>query len=89
MSNSQTTIHKRVNVTLPPDTLRLLDRVAERGGRSNFVDRAVRFYVKEIGQANLKKQLRLGAARHASRSLAVAEEWFPVDEGAWPKQVSK
>ena len=88
-SPQEVTIHKRVNVTLPADTLQLLDRVAEKGERSGFVDRAVRFYVKEVGSANLKKQLRLGAIARASRDLAVAEEWFPVDEGVWQKEGSK
>lgn len=82
----EVTIHRRVNVTLPEDTLRLLDRVAEKGERSGFVDRAVRFYVKEIGSANLKKQLRLGAIARAARDLAVAEEWFPIDEGVWQRK---
>jgi len=79
------TVHKRVNVTLPEDTLRLLDRVTEKGDRSSFVDQAVRFYVKEVGRANLKKQLRLGATARASRDLGLAEEWFSVDEEVWPK----
>ncbi len=79
---------KRVNVTLPEDTLRLLDRVAQKGDRSSFVDRAVRFYVKETGQANLKKQLRLGALARASRDLSVAEEWFPIEEEVWQKSKS-
>jgi len=83
------TTHKRVNVTLPADSLRLLDRVAAKGERSGFIDRAVRFYVKEAGIANLKKQLHLGAIVRASRDLAVAEEWFPVDEGVWQKEGGK
>ena len=80
MNNSAvTTIHKRINITLPADTVRLLDRVAEKGNRSGLLDRAVRFYVKEMGKANLRRQLRLGAEVRASRDLAVAEEWFPVE----------
>ena len=80
MSNSSaTTIHKRINITLPADTVRLLDRVAEKGNRSGLLDRAVRFYVKEMGKANLRKQLRLGAEARAVRDLAIAEEWFPIE----------
>jgi len=79
---------RRVNVTLPADTLRLLDKVSQKGDRSGFVDRAVRFYVKEIGKANLKKQLRLGALANAARDLSVAEEWFPLDEEVWQKSPS-
>ena len=86
--STQTTI-RRVNVTLPENTLQLLDRVAEKGDRSSFVDRAVRFYVKEIGHANLKKQLRLGALAHAARDLSIAEEWFPLEEEVWQKLPSE
>lgn len=90
MSNQrELTIHKRVNVTLPEDTLRLLDRVTEKGDRSSFVDRAVRFYIEEKGRANLKKQLRLGATARASRDMSLAEEWFSIDEEVWPKGRSK
>ena len=80
MNNSTaTTIYKRINITLPADTVRLLDRVAEKGNRSGLLDRAVRFYVKEMGKANLRKQLQAGAEARASRDLAVAEEWFPIE----------
>ncbi len=75
-------------MTLPQDTLRLLDRVAQKGDRSGFVDQAVRFYVKEIGRVNLKKQLRLGAIAHAARDLSIAEEWFPLEEEVWQKSPS-
>ena len=80
---------KRVNVTLPSDTLRLLDEVAQKGDRSSFVDRAVRFYVTEMGKANLKKQLHLGALAARPRDLSIAEEWFPLEEDVWRKPQSK
>ena len=80
MNNSNNvTIHKRINITLPADTIRLLDRVAEKGNRSGLLDRAVRFYIREMGKANLRKQLRLGAQARASRDVTVAEEWFPIE----------
>ncbi len=81
--NGSITHHKRVNVTLPQDTLRLLDRVAGKGDRSAFLDKAVRFYVKEIGRTHLREALRRGAIARASRDLSIAEEWFPIDEETW------
>jgi len=87
VSNEQRTkTFRRVNITLKNDTLHLLDRVAAKRKRSAFVDRAVRYYVKQIGQENLKKQLRLGAINRAERDLTVAEQWFAVDETGWPKE---
>ena len=74
-----TAVHKRVNITLPENTIQLLDRITEKGSRSAFVEQAVRFYIKEIGVANLKKQLRMGAIARAARDAATAEEWFALD----------
>ena len=70
---------ERVNVTLPPKTLNLIDRVSQKGDRSRFIDDAVRFYVKEVGQANLKKQLRKGAINRSERDLELAKEWFLLE----------
>lgn len=69
-----------MNVTFPGDTLRLLDRLAGKGERSRFLDQAVRFYVLQKGGGNLRKQLRQGAIARAPRDLALAEEWFPIEE---------
>ena len=78
-------VHERVNLTFPKATLRLLDRVSKKGSRSAFVDRAVRFYVSEVGRQNLRKHLQQGATKRAARDLKVAEEWFSIDEGVWQK----
>ncbi len=75
--------HKRVNVTLPPATLQLIDRVALKGNRSRFVDDAVRYYVKTIGRSALKKQLKAGALGRAQRDVHLTEEWFFIDNEAW------
>jgi CopG family transcriptional regulator/antitoxin EndoAI len=76
-------MHKRVNITLPEETLELIDRVTEHGDRSRFIDEAVRYYVEQIGRTNLRKQLKEGAIRRAQRDLGLAEEWFTVDEDVW------
>ncbi|MBI2119664.1 MAG: hypothetical protein HYT97_08565 [Elusimicrobia bacterium] len=82
MLNINTTNHKRVNVTLPPQTLKLIDKVTEKGDRSRLIDEAVRFYVKEIGYSNLRKRIREGALMRSSRDLELAEEWFALDNEA-------
>ncbi len=83
MSATQTKVHQRINITLPSETLGLLDRLAEKGERSRLIDEAVRFYVQEIGRAKLRKQLKAGAVERAERDLGLAEEWFGVENEAW------
>ena len=75
-------MNKRLNITLPEETVRLMDRVAGKGRRSSLIDRAVRRYVKEESRANLRKQLAASYKANAADDLKLAEDWFPVDEQA-------
>jgi CopG family transcriptional regulator / antitoxin EndoAI len=84
-THEDTSVHRRINVTLSEETLALLDRVAEKGDRSRLIDAAVRYYIDEQGRAQLKKRLKAGAIRRAERDLSLAEEWFPIEEELWPK----
>jgi CopG family transcriptional regulator/antitoxin EndoAI len=76
-------MHRRINITLPEETLDLIDRVAQPGDRSRFIDEAIKHYIEQIGRSNLRKQLKEGAIRRAQRDLSLAEEWFTLDEEAW------
>jgi CopG family transcriptional regulator / antitoxin EndoAI len=70
---------QRVNITLPTRTLRQIDRIAERGNRSQLIDAAVRFYISKRNRTNLRKQLKEGALVHAERDRAVVE-LFDLDD---------
>jgi CopG family transcriptional regulator / antitoxin EndoAI len=74
---------KRINIVLPDKTVAVLDRVAARGTRSRFIDRAVRHFVETQGRRTLREQLKAGYRANAERDLAIAVEWFPVEEEAW------
>jgi len=76
-------MHQRVNITLPNETLRLIDRVTRKGDRSRFIDAAVRYYVEAIGKAGLKQRLKEGAVARAKRDLSLAEEYFALEEEGW------
>lgn len=76
-------MHKRINITLPEETVRLLDRVADKGDRSGLIDLAIKHYVEEVGKANLRRHLKNGYERRAARDLETAEAWFSLDEEAW------
>ncbi len=79
-------MHRRINITLPDETVRLIDRVAAKGHRSNFIAEAVRHYIAHTGRARLKKQLKEGAVRRARRDRALARDWFPLEEEAWRRR---
>jgi CopG family transcriptional regulator / antitoxin EndoAI len=67
-------VNKRLNITLPEETVRLMDHVAGKGRRSNLIDRAVRRYVKEETRANLRKQLAASYKANAEDDLRLAED---------------
>ncbi len=78
-------MHRRLNITLPEETVQMMDRVAKTGGRSRLIDEAVREFVQRRQKASLRKQLEEGARRRASRDLAMAEEWSLLEDEAWQK----
>jgi CopG family transcriptional regulator/antitoxin EndoAI len=72
----------RINVILPEETVRVLDHVAPRGNRSRVISDAVMHYVSSRGRSNLAEQLKAGALANARRDMAIAGEWFPLEEEA-------
>ncbi len=76
-------MHQRINITLPEDTVRLLDRTVTAGSRSRFIDQAIKHYMQTQSKKRLRTLLKEGAIDRAERDLAVAEEWFPVDDETW------
>ena len=78
-------MHKRINITLPEETIRLIDRVSQKGDRSRFIDQAVKHYLETVGRANLKRRLKEGAERNAERDLQLTRDWFSLEEEAWQK----
>jgi len=74
---------KRINIMLPEKTLAVLDLVAPKGNRSQFVSRAVLHYVETQGKQSLREQLKAGYLANADENLKIAAEWFPLEEQAW------
>jgi CopG family transcriptional regulator / antitoxin EndoAI len=77
-------MRRRINITLPDETVRLIDRVAAKGDRSRFIAEAVTHYVSATGRAELRKRLKEGALRRAERDRRLATEWFLLEAEAWP-----
>lgn len=86
-------MHRRLNITLPEETIKLIDQVAEKGDaeygtlceRSKFINEAVQYYIEQKALADLREQLKQGAIRRAERDLQLAEESFYLEEEAWQK----
>ena len=73
-------MNQRLNITLPEQTVRMLDRAVPKGQRSRLIDEAVRRFIPEQGRANLRKQLELGATDRSERDRQIAEEWFALPD---------
>ena len=73
---------KRINIMLPDETVRVLDRVAAKGSRSQFISRAVIHYVETRSKRSLRERLKQEALVNASRDLELAAAWFPLEEEA-------
>ena len=86
MKHRRAAAHRRINITLPDETMRLIDRVAAKGERSRVIAEAIRYYVRETGRAKLRRRLKEGAARRADRDLSLAREWFALDEEGWRRR---
>ncbi len=65
-------MNRRLNITLPEKTVRMLDRAVPRGQRSKLIDEAVKRFVKEQGRANPRRQLALGATARSERDRQMA-----------------
>lgn len=77
------TMKRRINISLPEETIELIDGVAKPGDRSNLIDRAIHHYVESVGRQKLRRVLAEGARRRTARDLAIASDWFALDEEAW------
>jgi CopG family transcriptional regulator / antitoxin EndoAI len=81
--NATIAMSKRINIVLPDKTISVLDRVTPKGTRSRFIERAVLHYIETRGKQTLREQLATGYRANADRDLALAVEWFPLEEEAW------
>jgi CopG family transcriptional regulator / antitoxin EndoAI len=73
---------KRINIVLPEKTVALLDRVAPKGSRSRFISSAVLHFIDSQGKGMLRERLKHEALENAARDVAMAAEWFPLEEEA-------
>ena len=78
-------MYQRINVTLPKQTVKLIDRVSKKGNRSRLIDEAVKHFIATVSRANLQKRIKEGALARAQRDLEIAEEWFSLNHDRSPE----
>ena len=71
---------RNLNITLPEETIKLIDQVTSKGDRSQFINEAVQYYITQKALVNLPEQLKEGAIHRAKRDLELAGEWFDLEE---------
>jgi CopG family transcriptional regulator/antitoxin EndoAI len=76
-------MHNRINITLPRETLDLLDQFVQKGDRSRFIHEAIQRYIQELQREALRQQLKEGAIQRAERDRGLAEDWYRLEEEAW------
>jgi len=66
--------HKRINISIPAETLQLLDEIAPPKKRSQFIAEAITQYASEIKRLQLREQLKAGYLANAESDRQIAEE---------------
>ncbi|MEA5594452.1 hypothetical protein [Rivularia sp. UHCC 0363] len=79
---------RRLNISLPEETIRMIDRLIQDGelsgeigcDRNHFINKAVQYYIEQKierkASTNLKEQLKERAIQRAQRDLEIAEEYL-------------
>ena len=75
--------YRRLNITLPEETVEILATVVDKGSRSTFIDAAIKSHVKNLGHKSLRERVKEGAIVRAERNLKMAQEWFHLEEELW------
>jgi len=81
--------YKRLNISIPIETLQLLDEVAPPKKRSQFIAEAITQYVSEIKRFQLREQLKAGCLANAESDRQIVEEWFPIEQEAYETYVEQ
>ena len=76
-------MHKRINVTLPEETVRLLEEHAPKGDRSALIDLALRRYLDEERRSELRRQLVEGYRANRKSNRELAAEWQSLENEVW------
>ncbi len=78
---------EKVTLTLPKKLMKTVRQMAPARGQSKFIAQAVEMFIQERQREALRAELIAGYQATAAESLAVTQEWKPLDEEAWSQHV--
>ena len=73
-------MYRRINITLPEETIQLIDGVVPTRDRSHFINEALKYYIAQTQKNQLKQQLKQKAIRRAEWDLNFAQDWLSLEE---------
>ena len=73
----------RMNITIPEDLARQLDKLVGPRKKSHFITETLKERVKKIEEDKLQKMLEEGYKTRKEESLSIAKEFEPVDLEGW------
>lgn len=78
---------EKVTLTLPKNLMQAVRQMAPSRGQSKFITQAVERYIEERQRETLRAELIAGYQATAAESLAVTQDWEPLDDEAWSLHV--
>ena len=78
-------VNRRINIVLPEVTIQSIDRMVKHGGRSTFIDQAVRNFVGNRDVGDLRARIEETAIRDRDLDSEIAADWSEVDNESWQR----
>ena len=73
----------RLNITIPEELARQLDRIVGTRGKSRFIAETLRKRIQEIEEQKLQQMLEEGYKARKKESQSIAKEFEAVDLEGW------
>ncbi|MBF0119159.1 MAG: hypothetical protein HQK79_10025 [Desulfobacterales bacterium] len=76
-------MYQKINITLPEQTVHLIEQMTNKSNRSSFIDEAVKYYMEHVGKIKLREQLKQGAIKRTERDLKLSKELNELEDNGW------
>jgi metal-responsive CopG/Arc/MetJ family transcriptional regulator len=82
-----TIAREKVTLSLPSTLMETVRTLAAPRQQSQFITEAIEYFIAERERQILREHLIAGYQTNAAADTAIAAEWSPLDEEAWPIDV--